>query len=178
MRQPRPGDFGLSIIGGWTGWWVARGQSLTGDPSRYTHAFIVVDGDRVIEAMPGGARLGYLEKLLLGDVIFWSPPGITKEQRRIIVEKAMEMRGTRYSFMDYVALTLAHLGATPKWLRGYITTSKRMICSQLVDFVYCLAGIHLFTDGRLPQDVTPGDLLYVIAHSTQIEITEPEEEED
>jgi hypothetical protein len=39
-----------------------------------------------------------------------------------------------------------------------------MICSQLVDEAYLRAGVHLFDDGRDPGDVTPGDLLYVIAH--------------
>jgi hypothetical protein len=33
-----------------------------------------------------------------------------------------------------------------------------MICSQLVDTILCRAGYHLFADGRLPQDVTPGAL--------------------
>jgi hypothetical protein len=27
-----------------------------------------------------------------------------------------------------------------------------------VDFAYDMAGVHLFSDGRIPGDVTPGDL--------------------
>ncbi len=38
----------------------------------------------------------------------------------------------------------------------------RLICSQLVDEAYRLADIHLFNDGRLPQLVSPGDLLVLI----------------
>jgi hypothetical protein len=33
-----------------------------------------------------------------------------------------------------------------------------MICSQLVDRCYDIAGVHLFDDGRKPGDVSPGDL--------------------
>jgi hypothetical protein len=35
-----------------------------------------------------------------------------------------------------------------------------MICSQLADYLISSAGFKLFTDGRLHQDVTPGDLVY------------------
>ncbi len=40
----------------------------------------------------------------------------------------------------------------------YVASSKHMICSQLVDFVYMQSGIHLFNDGRWPGYVTPADL--------------------
>jgi hypothetical protein len=33
-----------------------------------------------------------------------------------------------------------------------------LICSQLVDRACELAGVHLFDDGRLSGQVTPGDL--------------------
>ena len=38
-----------------------------------------------------------------------------------------------------------------------------MICSQLVDYCYLMAGVHLFNDGRWPGYVTPEDLANVIA---------------
>jgi hypothetical protein len=40
----------------------------------------------------------------------------------------------------------------------FIADSGHLICSQLVDLCYLRAGAHLFDDGRLPGDVTPGDL--------------------
>jgi hypothetical protein len=70
--------------------------------------------------------------------------------------------GVPYSFADYLAIAGRHLLAlkptdrTP--LDRYVTTSKRMICSQLVDQALADAGYHVFDDGRIPQDVTPAAL--------------------
>jgi hypothetical protein len=68
--------------------------------------------------------------------------------------------GIKYSFTDYLALALAHWGIRARVLRNYIKKSGRMICSQLADYLVSHAGFQLFTDGRWPQDVTPGDLVY------------------
>jgi hypothetical protein len=43
-----------------------------------------------------------------------------------------------------------------------IERADRLVCSQLVDKAYLLAGEHLFSDGRYPGEVTPGDLLDLI----------------
>jgi len=127
----------------------------------WTHAFIVVEDGMVVEAMPGGALLTPLSVYTVGaraqDTIF-SDLELTDAQRTIICAAARELVGTPYSFADYLALALDHWGIRPRWLRRYIAGSGRMICSQLVDHVMLRAGVHLFTDGRDPGDVTPGDL--------------------
>lgn len=156
MNTPRPGDFGLSKIGGVLGWWIGLGQFITGDASRYTHAFVVLDDQTVIEAMPGGAIITPLEKYK-GRAVFCNMD-ISSKKREVIVKEGRALEGTPYSFMDYLALALAHFGIRPKRLRKYIQNTGHMICSQLVDEVYRRAGVHMFNDGRLPQDVTPGDL--------------------
>lgn len=78
--------------------------------------------------------------------------------RAALAYEARDLVGTPYGFSDYLALTLAHLGFRPQWLRTYIARSGRLICSQLVDETFRRQGLHLFTDGRIPMDVTPGDL--------------------
>jgi len=184
---PPIGSFGLSVIGGRTGFWVRIGQAIIGDTSRYTHAFIVVSDTEVIEAMPSGARLAPLANyrqradLANGDVRFCDAPVqhqldqwiesrmgqlwgnhdrqlMERYYRAATATAARKLVGRRYSFADYLALALAHFGIRPAWLQRYIADSGRLICSQLVDETYRLAGIHLFDDERLPQDVTPGDL--------------------
>lgn len=160
MPRDLTGQFGLTVMAGHAGWWVNLGQALLGDASRYTHAFVVI-GDDVVEAMPGGARLTPLTKYTSGPrspntVI--SRLELTDEQRAAIVLAAGSLVGTPYSFLDYLALALAHLHIQPAWLREYIRSKGHMICSQLVDEAFRRAGIHLFDDDRLPQDVTPGDL--------------------
>lgn len=183
MNEPKPGSIGLSIIGGKTGALVAAGQAITGDGSRWTHAFIVVDNDEVVEGMPGGARLTKLADRIDDDggIVFSDRPvaealtGLEastpapnwddewrgfyeRNLRQDICQVARGMVGTPYSFLDYVAMAFTHFGIHAGWLRRYMLSKNHMICSQLVDEAFRRVGIHMFNDGRLPMDVTPGDI--------------------
>lgn len=159
-KQPKPGDFGLTKIGGILGFFVSLGQHLAGDSSKYTHAFIVLDEESVIAAQPGGARV---DKLIdYKNKAIYSSFDLTPDQRSAIIAYARAYEGTPYSYLDYLAIALARLGIKPQWLKRFIANKGHMICSQMVDEVYKKAGVHLFNDGRLPQEVTPGDLLYVL----------------
>lgn len=154
------GQFLLTTIDGRLGWLVGLGQFLIGDSSRYSHAAIVV-GDQVVEAMPGGAILTPLAHYTAGPkaaVTVISDLPLTDTQRLAIADAAVSLTGTPYSFADYLALALDHWGLRPRRLRRYIADSGHLICSALVDTCYRRAGISLFTDGRDPGDVTPGDL--------------------
>lgn len=161
MKEIKPGDIGLTRIGGVLGFFVSLGQHLAGDSSRYTHAYIVLDDNTVIAAQPGGARIDPLSDYDNKSV--YLQRDLTDEQRATIVYEARSLEGLHYSFLDYLAIALARFGIKPKWLQNFIANKGHMICSQLCDEVYRRAGIHLFNDGRLPQEVTPGDLLYVLA---------------
>lgn len=157
-RKLLPGDFGLTKIKGWTGIWVSLGQWLNGDASRYTHAFIVVDDNYVIEAQPGGAVLTPLADYLARTDVVYSNLPLTDQQREIIVAMARQYKGTPYSFLDYLAIALLRFGIKPKRLISRVVDSDHLICSQLVTSVYAHAGVDLFNDGTLPWMVTPGDL--------------------
>lgn len=161
VKQPKPGDFGLVAIGGALGFFVSLGQHLAGDSSKYTHAFIVLDDNTVLAAQPGGARIDKLTDY--ANRAIYSSIDLTDAQRQAIVVQARKLEGLPYSFLDYLAIALARFRIRPKWLTKFIADKGHMICSQLVDFCYMRAGVHLFNDGRLPQEVTPGDLLYVLA---------------
>ncbi|MFZ5852295.1 MAG: hypothetical protein ACOYY2_13005 [Actinomycetota bacterium] len=161
MYQPRPGDYGLTRIPGVLGWLIRLGQALTGDASRYTHAFVVLPGDLIVEAMPSGARVAPLALRAEDWPLAYSHHDLTPKQRQAICSAALSFVGRGYSFANYVSLALLGLGLKPAWLRRHVADSGRMICSQLVDEAYRLAGVHLFDDGRAPGDVTPGDLAHV-----------------
>lgn len=164
--SPKPGDIGLTRIGGIVGVLIDIGQFIMRDASRYSHVFVVLDNNEVIEAMPGGAIISPLSKYD-GLTKYGSPLAVyldielTDEQRARIVEEGRKLEGTPYSFLDYTALALERFGFKWTWLENYVTSTKHMICSQLADEDYNRAGVHLFEDGRLPQKVTPGDLTYV-----------------
>jgi hypothetical protein len=170
---PVPGSFGLAVISGKTGYWVRKGQNIVeGRKTHYTHAFLVLDNNEVIEAEPGGAILTPLSKYMDGgDVLFCDKPvknavgnqlypydGGEKEIRERVIDFGRSLKGIPYNYMDYLAIGLEHFNIDLRVVRNRVRRPDRLICSQLVDFVYQMAGIHLFDDGRVSQDVTPADL--------------------
>ena len=161
---PLPGDFAVVRIPGDVGRLIRVGQWLNGDGyADYEHAFISVGGGELVEAEPGGARLASLtEYAALAPV--WSTGRITltDEQRAALVAAAHRYIGVPYSFLDYGSLALARFRLRLPVVKRYVADTHHMICSQLVDQCYQDAGVHLFRDGRIPGDVTPGDLYRVI----------------
>ncbi|MGW4807355.1 hypothetical protein [Kitasatospora sp. NPDC004272] len=158
---PLPGDFAVVRMDGRTGRLIRIGQFLNGDGfADYEHAFVHVGDGLLVEAQPGGARLGPLSAYE-GVPARWSTGRIplTDEQRAAITAAARSYVGTPYSFADYLALAAArlHLPAGPP-LRRFVASTRHMICSQLVDQCHQDAGVHLFTDHRWPGYVTPADL--------------------
>jgi hypothetical protein len=173
----QPGSFFLARISGVTGYLIQLGQAIAGDGSRWTHAGIVLAADgTVLEAEPGGARIANLSEyagrpLLISDAPVQSTqaklngqplrtygPWSESAVRAAVIHEAQKLRGVPYSALDYVALAALHLHLPSSWVRNRVEKSGHMICSQLVDAIYERAGVHLFTDGRLPGDVAPADL--------------------
>jgi hypothetical protein len=155
---PQPGDFGVTKITGIGGKLIWLGQALIGSRSRYEHAFIVgLRPGSVIEAEPGGASVGFLP----AEAAYSHFP-LTNVQRLAIVNAAVGLIGTPYSWLDYVAIAAERLRLPSKRLRRYVGASGHQICSQLVDEAYRRAGVALFADGRSPGSVTPGDLAKLI----------------
>lgn len=151
--MPQPGDIGLVSIKGITGWLIRVGQWINGDGyANYEHAFIMVDPDTLVEAEPSGA----IHTTFTDRPVLWIH--CPARYRRAVADAALELVGTPYSFADYLAIAAVRLHIPSRALRRYVTSSKHMICSQLVDEAARRGGWDLFTDGRLPQDVTPGDL--------------------
>lgn len=153
------GDFGLTRIKGPLGFFVGLGLFLTGDASRYTHAFVVVGEGLAVEARPGGAGFRRINTYDPKHTAY-SHLDLTPKQRQEIALAAISLVGRGYNWLDYPALALVRFGFRPKWLTKYVADKGRLICSQEVDEAYRLGGYQLFDDGRPSQDVTPGDLLY------------------
>jgi hypothetical protein len=167
-----PGDIGFKTDLSFAGRIARAGQWLLRDDCRFWHAFIVVSalrneyGMQCVEAMSSGARVAWLDDRT-GPAYGYVRLPLSDEQRVAASARALDLvaarggRGVPYSFVDYLALMLEHHRVPGRqFVREYVKSSQRMICSQLVDFVLCEVGFHLFNDGRLPQDVTPGDLFW------------------
>jgi uncharacterized protein YycO len=162
MYNPQPGDFGLTQISGHVGRAIRVGQWLNGDGfSDYEHAFVYLGHGGIVEAEPGGARLAPLSEYNARSIAWYRAPDDKGDRIGAI---AGMLIGTPYSFADYAAIAAVrlHLPLSSKLLHNYVANSGHMICSQLVDEAYKRAGVQLFDDGRLPGDVTPGDLLRLI----------------
>ncbi|BFP50080.1 hypothetical protein KCMC57_64480 (plasmid) [Kitasatospora sp. CMC57] len=161
---PQPGDIGLTTIEGPIGVLVRFGQWINGTGfGMYEHAFVVLPGGRLIEAMPSGARIRPLADYDGKHVLYVAPAGLTYSHRVLIAETAAAYEGVGYSFADYLALALRRLRIPAPGLRRFIASTRHMICSQLADQAYTDAGVQLFADGRWPGWVTPGDLFQLLA---------------
>jgi uncharacterized protein YycO len=166
---PLEGDFFVTSIRGPVGFAISLGEWLNGSAfSHWDHAGVYVGDGRVVEAEPDGARVADLSEYD-GRPIAWSTGRVqwTDEvtQRQAIVSAAEGYAAARvgYSAADYFAIA-AHRLHVPgsRLLKSYVGSSKRLICSQLVDRCYLDAGVHLFSDGRWPGYVTPADLAKLI----------------
>jgi hypothetical protein len=166
--QPQPGDIGLTNITGPVGWAIRAAQWLNGDGyTPYEHAFVVLPAGLLVEAQPGGAVIRPLTAYDARHVAYVSPP-LTDGQRTLIAETAAGLRGTPYSFLDYLALAAHRLHLPIPGLRRYVAASGHMICSQLCDEAYRRAGVHLFADGRWPGYVTPADLYALLGRTLSV----------
>jgi hypothetical protein len=143
---------------------IRAGQWLAGDGyADFEHAVLHVGDGQIVEAEPGGARLAPWDKY--GDRARWSTGivTLTDTQRLLIASAGRGYVGTPYSAADYLAIA-AHRLRLPgsALLKGYVATSRHMICSQLVDRAHCDGGSHLFQDGRWEGYVTPGSLNHLL----------------
>lgn len=146
----RPGDVAFQRGGGFGAWLIRVGTS-----SRYNHVRLVIDYDGTcVESVGDGVVYGKVKP----DDVVTSPPNLTDEQRDLIRPIAENLLGTPYGYIDLVAIALAQLGINLPYLKKRIERPDRLFCSQLVDYVWLLAGYHAFDDGRMSQNVSPGDL--------------------
>jgi hypothetical protein len=170
---PLPGDFACLQISGQVGELIRVGQWLCGDGfHNFEHTEVKVDDTQTLGAYPGGADLVTLPPVADQSRWLWSAGVIplTDAQRAAIVKTAMSLRGTPYSALDYFAIAAhrLHIPDPDNELERYIGETGHMICSQLVDYCYMTAGVHLFNDKRWPGYVTPADLANVIQHPESI----------
>jgi hypothetical protein len=193
----RPGDIGFGPIGNTYPRWLPKrlrfmpggfpvtfGQRLlarTAPNERdIDHVFIVVkaldnDRARIVQAMPSGAEeIEIAWEHWTEHYLYVRPPyseyGIFAGD---VVKAARKYVGTPYSFIDYASIALYHFDPKLRRLARYIRDTGHMICSQLVDQILADVGMHVFTDGRLPQDVMPVELSRKLKNMDGASIIQP-----
>jgi hypothetical protein len=164
--MPQLGDFGVVRGSGFVDWairWCTQ--------SSVNHAFLCVGNGQIVEAESNGAILSPVDKY--GDRAIWSSLDLDDAKRQRIGDAGRKLDGTPYGYLDILAIGIYQrrfgrvLRPLARWAAKRIESTHTLICSQLVDQAYLMAGVHLFDDGRLPGLVSPGDLLDLIqAHDT------------
>ena len=156
--MPVPGDFAVVATPGI----MARLIRLV-TRSTVNHAFMLVAPGRIIEAKPSGAQVVLLANYD-GMPQTWSDMDLSPTVRAAIVDHALDHLGDPYSWVDDACIGLADLFGwhVPAAVRRRLARPDRLMCSQLVDVAYLEAGVHLFSDGRIPGDVAPASLLTLI----------------
>ena len=156
-----PGRIGLTQIHGYIGFGIRFGQFLNRSGFEdFEHAFVDLGDGTLIEAEPGGARIRSLD-VYKPEHVYWCDgiyDGVDTETRIKIAAAARDLKGVKYSFLDYDALALHRFGLDTDWLQRYIASTGHLICSQLADEAYKRGGYHIFQSDRWPGFVTPGDL--------------------
>jgi len=154
--NPNPGDIGLVKMAGSGGYAIRALQWLNGDGFEdFEHAFDYVGNSKIVEAMPGGARLADLSRYDGLKILWLRCPA---KYGAAVAQEAINMIGVPYSWADYGALALHRFGVPTRRLKHYMASRKSAICSQLVDRAAMRGGWHIFADNRDEGDVTPGDL--------------------
>ena len=154
--MPELGAFGVVRTTGWKAWVI---RAIT--KSAVNHAFIYIGAGQIVEANPSGAAIGSVGEY---PIITWSRMPLTTQQQHAIVNAARSLVGTPYSWVDDACIGLADLFGwhVPEPVRKRLNRRDRLQCAQLVDRAYTMAGVHLFTDGRIEGSVAPSDLLDLI----------------
>jgi uncharacterized protein YycO len=112
--------------------------------AKYTHCVTALDNDRLLEAMPGGARITRIDTY--DRPIVWSQFIYKGDERDSIVNWTEDREGAPYAWEDIplIALALTTGDDTPQWLEDKLAADHRYICSELADAAYKQAGLHLF----------------------------------
>jgi hypothetical protein len=143
---PLVGTIGLTQIGGGVGKLVEIGQFFNGEGFKdWEHAFLLGPNGKILEAEPGGARLGSVDEY---ENIYWCvniAAQYTEANLQAVWAGAQKYVGTGYSFLDYEALAVHRLHIPFPGLENYIKDSGHLICSQLCDQAYLDQGDHLFS---------------------------------
>jgi hypothetical protein len=176
--RPNIGDYGVvQYVGDWRETWAAK-LVCFGTNAKVAHAVVYVghvegfEKEQIVETNPGGAKFADWDKY--GDNVTWSTDDLpahctpTTAQGQQIARNAISYIGTPYGTLDILIILFAQSRAggflkpgrpleQQPWIVRRYMSSKRLICSQLVDRAYAEAGVHLFT-AWISCLVSPGDL--------------------
>lgn len=159
--DPKPGDFALVRKRDRIGlllWLAQFADGSEPEDDQYHHVIMYIGDNEIVEAEPGGARKASLDEYNPSD-LEWSTGliDLTPAQRSTICAYAESFVGTPYGWKVYLALAAFRFHIRPSWVINTLSSNSEMICSQLADECYRMAGYRMFPKD-LPGSTTPAKL--------------------
>lgn len=154
--NPPVGSIGVTATRGFVAWGIRLFTF-----SRVNHAFIVGPNGLIVEAQPGGARVGHISqypnaRFNIHDEIP-SATGWAIWQTALGFTTANQGRGIGYGWLDDAALFFRFFGIWIPAINERIAREDRLQCAQLATLAYARNGVTLF-ENENPMAVDPGDL--------------------
>lgn len=150
---PAAGLYGVVKTSGLIPWVIRRATRGWAD-----HAFVIAEDGTIIEAEPGGVRLGHLSEYYACRIAINSGEDMTVAQRTAVVAAAKAMIGKPYGDLQIVDDGLESLGWHWQWLASHADNNGELICSQLVAKAGQAAGLDWRCGAATTAEVTPAML--------------------
>jgi len=150
---PTAGRYFVVKTHGFVPWVIRRACHSWAD-----HAGIILDDGAIVEAEPGGVRLGHLSEYYGCRIAINSAEEVTVDQRVTVVATAKEMIGKPYNDLAIVDDGLESLGWHWHKLAKWASDDGEVVCSQLVALAGQAAGLDWRGGAQTTTEVTPGDL--------------------
>jgi len=155
---------------------ISWGQELEGIEARFIPSHVAIvssylpdyEKARIWEATIGGVQKNRLSKYVNSKHITYIAymPGLTLQQKMAILNWAERFKGKQYGYLDLMVYFFDLLGTKIGLKRGWLTrrlnTSRFLVCSEFVGYVYGRSIHYRFRDDQgnwiKPSSLTPLDI--------------------
>lgn len=169
---PPPGTIGMTYSYGFTAFRAALGQALINESSAYSHAFIVLNDEEIIEPWPSGARLSSLDDYEDEYVAFAFLPDLSQQQCSAVAAAALSLDGIGYGLLDHLALAAHRYGWRVPHVIRRMANTRKLLPAHFIAETYRRAGLDLMPGFALG-DIALGDLGTTMITSREWELRIP-----
>jgi hypothetical protein len=150
---PSAGLYGVVKTHGLIPWIIRRATSGWAD-----HAFVILEDGAIVEAEPGGVRLGHLSEYYGCRIAVNSAEEMTVAQRTTVAATAKTMIGKPYNDLAIADDGLECLGWHWRWLLKRASGDGEVVCSQMVALCGQAAGLNWRGGAASNTETTPAML--------------------
>lgn len=153
LSWPPAGLYGVVKTRGLIPWIIRRATR-----GQFDHAFVILEDGAIIEAEPGGVKIGHLSEYYRNQVAINSDEEITVQQRAVVVATARAMVGKPYNDLAIADDGLESFGWHWRRLLKWASGDGEVVCSQLVAIAGQAAGLDWRGGAATATETTPAML--------------------